>query len=77
MALPKADLDHRFGYKQASDLAAINRHADVRGACRDAAEAINTNCPEGRERDLAITKLEEAMFWADAAIARQEGPPTE
>jgi hypothetical protein len=27
--------------------------------------------PPGREKALAITKLEEAMLWANAAIARQ------
>lgn len=28
--------------------------------------------PAGREQSLAITKLEEALFWANAAIARRE-----
>ncbi len=26
----------------------------------------------GREQSLALTKIEEAMFWANAAIARSE-----
>ena len=29
-------------------------------------------CPDSRERSLAITKLEEAVFWANASIARHE-----
>jgi len=29
-------------------------------------------CPENRERSLAITKIEEAMMWANAAIDRRE-----
>jgi hypothetical protein len=29
-------------------------------------------CPGSRELSLAITKLEEAVFWANAAIARNE-----
>ena len=34
------------------------------------AYSIDNACPEGREKALAITKLEEAIFWANAAIAR-------
>ena len=28
------------------------------------------NCPEGRERSLALTHLETALFYANAAVAR-------
>ena len=34
------------------------------------AELIDQLCPDSREKSLAITKLEEAVFWANAAIAR-------
>jgi hypothetical protein len=37
-----------------------------------AAQFVDRICPDGREKSTAITKLEEAMFWANAAIARQE-----
>ncbi|MGH3375967.1 MAG: DUF7681 family protein [Actinoallomurus sp.] len=36
------------------------------------ADALNEVLPEGREKSLAITNLEQAMFWANAAVARQE-----
>ncbi|WP_406501815.1 hypothetical protein OHA04_34460 [Streptomyces sp. NBC_01590] len=42
----------------------------MRGACAGLAATIADVCPAGREQDLAITKIEEAMFWANAAIAR-------
>jgi len=29
-------------------------------------------CPESRELSIALTKLEEASMWANAAIARNE-----
>lgn len=29
-------------------------------------------CPDSRERSLAITKVEEAIMWADASIARND-----
>jgi len=35
---------------------------------------IFQNCPECRETSLAFTKLEEAIMWANAAIARQTEP---
>lgn len=30
---------------------------------------INELCPEGRERKIALQKLEEVMMWANKAIA--------
>lgn len=43
----------------------------IREKAKDFASLIDEVCPEGRERSLAMTKLEEVMFWANAAIARQ------
>lgn len=34
------------------------------------ANQINENVPDGREKALAITKLEEAVMWANAGLAR-------
>ncbi len=50
------------------------RYADVRGTLNTAADHFLTICPASRELSLALTKLEEAMFWANAAIARNEKP---
>ena len=36
------------------------------------AQWITELCPEGRERALAITRLEEAVMWARASIDREE-----
>lgn len=47
------------------------RHADIRRSIRSAADFLLAACPPGRERALALTKLEEAMFWANAAVARE------
>lgn len=46
-------------------------HAEVRKRFRALADAVNL-LPEGREQSLAITALEESMFWANAAVARNE-----
>ena len=29
-------------------------------------------CPDGREKALAMTKLEEVMFWGNVALARKQ-----
>lgn len=36
------------------------------------AKLLRDNCPESRELSVAMTNLEQAMFWANAAIARNE-----
>jgi hypothetical protein len=42
----------------------------VRATLKEAAEFLDAVCPDSREKSLAFTKLEEAMFWANASIAR-------
>ena len=42
----------------------------IRGEAKKLAELLNTCCPESREKSLALTKLEECVMWANAAIAR-------
>jgi hypothetical protein len=46
------------------------RHQNVRNACQGLANVIASNCPQSRELSLAMTKIEEAMMWANAGIAR-------
>ena len=64
-----ADLDNRFTYHAPKD-----GQPEVYQAIRDQgkrlAELIEQEAPESRERSLAITKIEEAVMWANAAIAR-------
>ncbi len=48
------------------------RYEQLRAKGRELAELIELYCPESREKALAFTKLEEAIMWANAAIARRE-----
>jgi len=48
------------------------RYTSIRNAAADLADKIGMLTPPSREQSLAITKLEEAVFWANAAIARRE-----
>lgn len=63
------ELQRRFEY-HAPDARKAAKHQLLRGLFMDTASVIEEQCPEGREKSLAITKLEESLMWANAAIAR-------
>lgn len=65
------DLNNRFAYHPPKDEETKRFHELVREAMQAAAEVMVAITPRGREQSLAIAKLEEAMYWANAAIARQ------
>ena len=66
-------MSDRFKYHRPPNDRIVQLHEVVREQVAIAANAWEANLPECRERSLAITKLEEAMFWANAAIARNHG----
>jgi pyridoxine 5'-phosphate synthase PdxJ len=65
------DIANRFTYHPPDDARRV-QHEDIRQLLLEDAQYLNANLPEGREKSLAITKLEEVMFWSNAAIARQQ-----
>lgn len=68
------NLDHRFEYHPPTTDAAIAAHEFVRSSLQAEAHALDNILPDGREKALVFTALEEAMMWANAAIARNGGP---
>lgn len=48
------------------------RYTELRDKAKELAVLINFHCPDSREKSLALTKLEEAVMWANSAIARNE-----
>ena len=52
----------------------VERYASLRETARQFATKIVQDTPVSREQSLALTKLEEAAMWANAAIARNEKP---
>lgn len=63
------DLENRFSYHTATPrIAAI--HVGIRDTLLQIATDFEQILPVCRETSLALTKLEEAMFWANAAVAR-------
>lgn len=48
------------------------RYNRIRGLAKMFVTQMLSDVPMSRERSLAITKMEEAVFWANAGIARNE-----
>ena len=48
------------------------RYSDIRRRFSELAVMLCSECPQSRELSIAMTKLEESVMWANAAIARNE-----
>jgi hypothetical protein len=48
------------------------RYEVIRNEAKELAMLIAEETPVSREQSLALTKPEEVVFWANAAIARNE-----
>lgn len=66
------ELTTRFTY-HAPTPADVEKMIGIRHLSHSIAEQIMAHVPECRERSLALTKLEECVFWANAGIARRKG----
>jgi hypothetical protein len=69
--VPIAELAARFTFHPAREDQA-ERYQAIRAEVHAAATVIAELCPESREKSLALTKLDEAVMWANASIARRE-----
>jgi len=68
--MDRADIQNRFTYHPPATPTRADQHRGMREACESFAHFLNSQVPEGREKSLAMTKLEEVMFWANAGLAR-------
>ena len=64
------DIEKRFTYHSLKGKA--QRFQTLRDNAKSLAYEIKKQCPDSRERSLALTKLEEVVMWANASIAREE-----
>ena len=69
--MDKTEIDIRFTY-HSPKTGQSNKYETIRQETKELAILFDAFCPESREKSLAITKLEEAVMWANAAIARRE-----
>jgi hypothetical protein len=67
-----AVIAHRFAFHPATSEEKRDAHTSVRQNCRTLADFLNEKLPEGREKSLALTAVEEAMLWGNAALAREQ-----
>jgi hypothetical protein len=63
-------IENNFKYHAPKNQETVLAHEAVRNECRHLANSLDTLLPNSREKSLAMTKLEEVMMWANAAIAR-------
>lgn len=66
------DLENRFAFHAATDDEKKNAHTSVRSNCLALAKTLNEIVPEGREKSLMFTHLEEVMLWGNAGLARSK-----
>lgn len=63
------DIENAFRFHPPKDDSVIDAYNTVRATLVSAAKLIFDCTPPSRERDLAIEKLREAMFWANTSIS--------
>lgn len=64
-------IEHSFKYhlpKQGQP----EKYAAIREKAKELARLFDELCPDSREKELALTNLEQSSFWANASIARNE-----
>lgn len=71
--MQQQDLDNRFAYHVPKTDRTKDSHQQVREVLRKATGDVLKLFPDGcRESSVFVTKMEEAMFWANAGLARNQ-----
>jgi hypothetical protein len=66
----REDLEKRFSFHPVNTEEVKKAHEDIRNYCKEFAFYLSVSIPEGREKSLALTHLEEVMYWCNSGIAR-------
>lgn len=64
-------IDFDFAYRGSNHADDAEKHSEAHYAFLSVAHAIDRMVPNSREKYIAITRIEEAMMWVDAAISRE------
>lgn len=75
--ITRGELEHRFQFHPDDSDNKREVHAEVHKVLLEASDRLVelTGAPS-REQSTMLTKLEEGLFWADAALGRGDGPRT-
>ena len=63
-------IEKSFTYHPPRDEAEIRAYQDIRASAKTLALIIDEIVPDSREKSLAITALEQVVFWSNAGVAR-------
>ena len=69
--MTKEQIENIFTY-HAANADPTERYQRIREWANELATIINRDCPESREKSLALTNLQQAIMWANASIAINE-----
>jgi hypothetical protein len=69
--IARKELDNRFTY-HAPQPGQPEKYTAIRNKAKEFAILLLDLCPASRELSIALTELETSVFWANAAIARNE-----
>jgi hypothetical protein len=70
-ALMNPQIENNFRYHAPKE-GQPEKYTAIRDKAKELAYLIDELCPKTREQALAITNLEQSVFWANASIARNE-----
>jgi len=70
MPVTPDEIATRFTYHPPKE-GQLEKYESIRTQTRGLAEFMVAECPDSRELSLALTHLEQAVMWANAAIARR------
>jgi hypothetical protein len=72
--VPRLDLDNVFTYHRPFG-SQPERYVAIREKAKELAALIQSTTPESREQSVALTNVQQAVMWANAAIAINEAEP--
>jgi len=64
-------IENKFTYHKPKE-SQPEKYVKIRDTAKDFANLVLDLCPDSQEVLYAVKKIEEAVFWANASIARHE-----